>query len=91
MIDSRDISYAFTNLMANDYYAFSENRLLPRLRNAFADFAESYDNHCLFSQISSSTKKKDDFAFWIFFTFKGKLPLYGHDALRSQGSDVRAV
>ncbi|WVQ79839.1 hypothetical protein IAT38_001939 [Cryptococcus sp. DSM 104549] len=54
VIDSRDISYAFTNLLANDYYSF-----------------RSYDNFCLFCQIESSTKKKDDFAFFVFFTFKG--------------------
>ncbi|WVQ75781.1 hypothetical protein IAR50_005414 [Cryptococcus sp. DSM 104548] len=53
VIDSRDISYAFTNLLANDYYCF-----------------KNYDNFCLFCQIESSTKKKDDFAFFIFFTFK---------------------
>ncbi|KAE8538218.1 hypothetical protein D1P53_005557 [Cryptococcus gattii VGV] len=54
VIDSRDISYAFTNLLANDYYSF-----------------RSYDNFCLFCQIESSSKKKDDLAFFIFFTFKG--------------------
>ncbi|KAK6903455.1 hypothetical protein I203_106958 [Kwoniella mangroviensis CBS 8507] len=54
VIDSRDISYAFTNLMANDYYSF-----------------RNYDNFCLFCHIEGSTKKKDDFAFFIFFTFKG--------------------
>lgn len=32
----------------------------------------SYDNFCLFCQIESSSKKKDDLAFFIFFTFKGK-------------------
>ncbi|KAK8847653.1 hypothetical protein IAR55_005512 [Kwoniella newhampshirensis] len=53
VIDSRDISYAFTNLIANDYYSF-----------------RSYDNFCLFCQIESSSKKKDDFAFFVFFTFK---------------------
>ncbi|WRT64524.1 uncharacterized protein IL334_001456 [Kwoniella shivajii] len=54
VVDSRDISYAFTNLIANDYYSF-----------------RSYDNFCLFCHIEGSTKKKDDFAFFIFFTFKG--------------------
>ncbi|WWD21740.1 hypothetical protein CI109_106227 [Kwoniella shandongensis] len=53
VVDSRDISYAFTNLIANDYYSF-----------------RSYDNFCLFCQIESSSKKKDDFAFFVFFTFK---------------------
>lgn len=32
----------------------------------------SYDNFCLFCQIESSSKKKDDLAFFIFFTFKGE-------------------
>jgi hypothetical protein len=31
----------------------------------------SYNHFCFFSTIESSTKKKDDFAFFIFFTFKG--------------------
>ncbi|KAF8592682.1 hypothetical protein K439DRAFT_1323543 [Ramaria rubella] len=31
----------------------------------------SYDHFCLFCTISNSTKKKDDFAFFVFFTFKG--------------------
>ena len=33
----------------------------------------NYDNFCLFCHIEDSTKKKDHFAFWIFFTFKGML------------------
>jgi hypothetical protein len=33
--------------------------------------SENYDNFCLFCHIEGSTKKKDDFAFFIFFTFKG--------------------
>ncbi|KAG9015038.1 hypothetical protein FRB94_007110 [Tulasnella sp. JGI-2019a] len=53
IIASRDISYAFTNIMANSYYSL-----------------RSYDHFCFFSQIENSTKKKDDFAFFIFFTFK---------------------
>lgn len=31
----------------------------------------SYDHFCFFCHIEDSTKKKDDFAFFIFFTFKG--------------------
>ncbi|KAF8743014.1 Fungal potassium channel, partial [Rhizoctonia solani] len=54
IIASRDISYAFTNVMANTYYSL-----------------RSYDHYCFFCQIENSTKKKDDFAFFIFFTFKG--------------------
>jgi len=53
IIASRDISYAFTNVMANHYYSL-----------------RSYDHFCFFDHISNSTKKKDEFAFFIFFTFK---------------------
>jgi len=53
IIASRDISYAFTNIMANNYYSL-----------------RSYDHFCFFEHISNSTKKKDDFAFFVFFTFK---------------------
>jgi len=53
IIASRDISYAFTNIMANHYYSL-----------------RSYDHFCFFDHISNSTKKKDEFAFFIFFTFK---------------------
>ncbi|CCM04824.1 uncharacterized protein FIBRA_07017 [Fibroporia radiculosa] len=54
IIASRDISYAFTNVLANHYYSL-----------------RSYDHFCFFCHISSSTKKMDDFAFFVFFTFKG--------------------
>ncbi|KAN0061102.1 Potassium transporter [Thecaphora frezii] len=54
IIRSRDISYAYTNVMANNYYSL-----------------RSYDHFCLFNQINNSKKKKDEFAFFIFFTFKG--------------------
>ncbi|KLO19834.1 vacuole protein [Schizopora paradoxa] len=53
IIQSRDISYAFTNIMANNYYSL-----------------RSYDHFCFFSRINNSTKKTDDFAFFVFFTFK---------------------
>ncbi|KAH9943337.1 uncharacterized protein BXZ73DRAFT_40318 [Epithele typhae] len=53
IIQSRDISYAFTNVMANKYYSL-----------------RSYDHFCLFDHISASTKRMDDFAFFVFFTFK---------------------
>ncbi|EJD01444.1 uncharacterized protein FOMMEDRAFT_126370 [Fomitiporia mediterranea MF3/22] len=53
IIASRDISYAFTNIMANNYYSL-----------------RSYDHFCFFCRINNSTKKKDDFAFFVFFTFK---------------------
>lgn len=54
IILSRDISYTFTNVMAQNYYSL-----------------RSYDHFCFFQQIENSTKKKDDFAFFVFFTFKG--------------------
>jgi hypothetical protein len=53
IIASRDISYAFTNIMANHYYSL-----------------RSYDHFCFFEHISNSTKLSDDFAFFVFFTFK---------------------
>jgi len=53
IIASRDISFAFTNVMAQNYYSL-----------------RSYDHFCFFCHINDSTKKKDDFAFFIFFTFK---------------------
>ncbi|EHS63835.1 uncharacterized protein PGTG_21874 [Puccinia graminis f. sp. tritici CRL 75-36-700-3] len=65
IIKSRDISYAFTNVMANNYYSM-----------------KSYDHFCFFSQINNSKKKKDDFAFFVFFTFKGWKRLLLADAPR---------
>lgn len=53
IIASHDISFAFTNVMAQNYYSL-----------------RSYDHFCFFCHINDSTKKKDDFAFFIFFTFK---------------------
>ncbi|KAI0796568.1 hypothetical protein C8Q75DRAFT_871232 [Abortiporus biennis] len=53
IIASRDISYAFTNVMANNYYSL-----------------RSYDHFCFFKHIADSTKRMDDFAFFVFFTFK---------------------
>lgn len=53
IIQSRNISLAFTNVLANNYYSL-----------------RSYDHFCFFSHISQSTKRIDDFAFFIFFTFK---------------------
>jgi len=53
IIASRDISYAFTNIMANNYYSL-----------------RSYDHFCFFAHINDSTKTTDNFAFFIFFTFK---------------------
>lgn len=65
IIRSRDISYAFTNIMANNYYSM-----------------KSYDHFCFFSQIENSKKRKDEFAFFVFFTFKGWKRLLLADAPR---------
>ncbi|KAL7416974.1 hypothetical protein BDY24DRAFT_376092 [Mrakia frigida] len=65
VVASRDISYAFTNVMANGYYSL-----------------RSYPHFCFFCQINNSTKKTDDFAFFIFFTFKGWKHLLLADAPR---------
>lgn len=54
IIRSRDISYSYTNVIANNYWSL-----------------KSYDHFCFFCQINSSRKKKDEFAFFVFFTFKG--------------------
>jgi len=65
IIASRDISYSFSNVMANNYYSL-----------------RSYDHFCFFCHISNSTKKKDDFAFFVFFTFKSWKRLLFADAPR---------
>ncbi|KAI0069119.1 hypothetical protein BV25DRAFT_1834164 [Artomyces pyxidatus] len=65
IIASRDISYAFTNVMANNYYSL-----------------RSYDHFCFFDHIAQSTKKSDDFAFFIFFTFKSWKRLFFADGPR---------
>ncbi|TFL05790.1 hypothetical protein BDV98DRAFT_601117 [Pterulicium gracile] len=65
IIASRDISYAFTNVMANHYYSL-----------------RSYDHFCFFDHISNSTKLSDDFAFFVFFTFKDWKRLLLADAPR---------
>ncbi|GAA5873073.1 hypothetical protein JCM1840_007315 [Sporobolomyces johnsonii] len=65
IVKSRDISYAFTNVMSQNWYAL-----------------RSYDHFCFFSQIDNSKKKKDEFAFFIFFTFKGWKRLLLADAPR---------
>lgn len=65
IVASRDISYAFTNVIANNYYSL-----------------RSYDHFCFFDHISSSTKTSDDFAFFVFFTFKTWKRLLLSDAPR---------
>jgi hypothetical protein len=76
IIASRDISYAFTNVMANHYYSLRMcSRQLWR-HSKFILCAGSYEHFCFFDHISNSTKKKDDFAFFIFFTFKSESSKY---------------
>jgi len=65
VIRCRDVSYAFTNILAHDYYSL-----------------RSYDHFCFFERISSSTKLSDDFAFFVFFTFKSWKRLLLADAPR---------
>ncbi|TNY17757.1 hypothetical protein DMC30DRAFT_419470 [Rhodotorula diobovata] len=65
IVKSRDISYAFTNVMAHSWYAL-----------------RSYNHFCFFSQIDNSKKKKDNLAFFVFFTFKGWKRLLLADAPR---------
>ncbi|BGP43940.1 Potassium transporter [Rhodotorula kratochvilovae] len=65
IVKSRDISYAFTNVMSHNWYAL-----------------RSYNHFCFFSQIDNSKKKKDNFAFFVFFTFKGWKRLLLADAPR---------
>ncbi|GAA6017344.1 hypothetical protein JCM10207_005601 [Rhodosporidiobolus poonsookiae] len=65
IIKSRDISYAFTNVMSQNWYAL-----------------RSYDHYCFFCQIDNSKKRKDEFAFFVFFTFKGWKRLLLADAPR---------
>ncbi|GAA6058278.1 hypothetical protein JCM3770_002888 [Rhodotorula araucariae] len=65
IVKSRDISYAFTNVMSHNWYAL-----------------RSYNHFCFFSQIDGSKKRKDNFAFFVFFTFKGWKRLLLADAPR---------
>jgi hypothetical protein len=45
--------------------------ILPKLLSTVIDhYAGSYDHFCFFDHISNSTKLSDDFAFFVFFTFK---------------------
>lgn len=73
IIASRDISFAFTNVMAQNYYSLRMFRQCPDQYLSLTGGSGSYDHFCFFCHINDSTKKKDDFAFFIFFTFKGKL------------------
>ena len=76
IVKSRDISYAFTNVMAHSWYALRRSVRLPfesqwhTLAHTRRS-AHSYNHFCFFSQIDNSKKKKDNLAFFVFFTFKG--------------------
>jgi hypothetical protein len=71
IIQSRDISYAFTNVLAHDYYSLSESIHLLVFQQTSC-LLGSYDHFCFFEHISNSTKLSDDFAFFVFFTFKSR-------------------
>lgn len=72
IIASRDISFAFTNVMAQNYYSLRMSQQSPDQYLSLTGGLGSYDHFCFFCHINDSTKKKDDFAFFIFFTFKGE-------------------
>ena len=78
IIQSRDISYAFTNVMANNYYSLRKYpicSLPPRYPHDSDRLLHpgSYDHFCFFCHINDSTKTLDNFAFFVFFTFKSNL------------------
>jgi hypothetical protein len=74
IIASRDISYAFTNVMANNYYSLRTGISCLFGFVLTRHFLGSYDHFCFFDHIQQSTKKSDDFAFFVFFTFKSTHP-----------------
>lgn len=51
---SKNISFAFTNVIANRVYSL-----------------RSYDHHCLFYRLGSSSHRSNKVAFWVFFSFIG--------------------
>jgi len=60
--------------MANNYYSLRKNSCLfvKLMHSVDIPRLGSYDHFCFFDHIQQSAKKKDDFAFFIFFTFKSK-------------------
>jgi len=60
--------------MANNYYSLRKNPcLVVRLMHSVdIPCVGSYDHFCFFDHIQQSKKKKDSFAFFVFFTFKSK-------------------
>lgn len=76
IISSRDISYAFTNVMANYYYSLRESIPFTRVVCSQPSHPGSFDHFCLFCHINDSTNSADNFAFFVFFTFKGLCPTF---------------
>lgn len=58
IIRSRNISFAYTNVIANRYYSI-----------------KSYDYHCLFHRLESSSQKTNVVVFWVYFSFQGCMRL----------------
>jgi len=56
IIKSKNISFAFTNIVAYRYYCI-----------------KSYAYYCFFQLIQDHKKRSDAVAFFVFFTFKGKI------------------
>lgn len=58
--------------MANRYYSLRMFIIASTVGHSVHSVAGSYDHFCFFDHICNSTKRKDEFAFFIFFTFKSK-------------------
>ena len=57
IIASRDISYAFTNIMANNYYSLREYHFIGvEVSNADTS-SGSYDHFCFFCKINNSRRR----------------------------------
>lgn len=68
IIASRDISYAFTSVIASRYYILR---------------GDGYSHYCFFNKIHNSKKTADEVAFFVFFTLKGWKRLLFADAPRA--------
>ena len=72
--------------MANNYYSL---RAFFRYVFTFSpnerSSSGSYDHFCFFNHISNSTKTSDDFAFFVFFTFKSGYPMFHGLAVQLRG------
>ena len=91
IVASRDISYAFTNIMANHYYSLRAYNASPGYSDTYSVPSGSYDCFCFFDHISNSTKTSDDFAFFVFFTFKSKSHIRYPILPTNQNSRLEAV